>query len=57
MKKIVLILLILINSCGVNSANRDVNNNIKFNNEMTFNEFKVKLEEYTKSSDYPDIDE
>ena len=57
MKKIVLILLVLINSCGVNSANRDVNNNIKFNNEMTFNEFKVKLELYTKSSDYPDIDE
>ncbi len=57
MKKIVLILLVLINSCGGNSVNRDTNNIIKFNNEMTFNEFKVKLGEYTKSSDYPDIDE
>ena len=40
-------------------ASKNLNNNNKvldFNMDLTFDEFKVLLEEYDKNKGYPDID-
>ena len=51
MKKI--IFLIFLTAC----TSKNVNNNIlDFNMDLTFDEFKVLLEEYNKKKEYPDID-
>ena len=51
MKKI--IFLIFLTAC----SSKNVNNNIlDFNMDLTFDEFKVLLEEYNKKKEYPDID-
>ena len=51
MKKI--IFLIFLTAC----TSKNVNNNIlDFNMDMTFDEFKILLEEYNKKKGYPDID-
>ena len=51
MKKI--IFLIFLTSCTSNNVN---NNILDFNMDLTFDEFKVLLEEYNKKKGYPDID-
>ena len=51
MKKI--IFLILLTACTSKSPN---NSNLDFNMDLTFDEFKVLLEEYNKKKEYPDID-
>ena len=51
MKKI--IFLIFLTAC----TSKNVNNNIlDFNMDLTYDEFKVFLEEYNKKKEYPDID-
>ena len=51
MKKI--IFLIFLTAC----TSKNVNNNIlDFNIDLTYDEFKVLLEEYNKKKGYPDID-
>jgi len=51
MKKI--IFLIFLAAC----TSKNVNNNIlDFNMDLTYDEFKVLLEEYNKKKGYPDID-
>ena len=51
MKKI--IFLIFLTAC----TSKNVNNNIlDFNMDLTFDEFKILLEEYNKKNGYPDID-
>jgi len=51
MKKI--IFLIFLTAC----SSKNVNNNISdFNMDLTYDEFKVLLEEYNKKKEYPDID-
>ena len=51
MKKI--IFLIFLTAC----SSKIVNNNIPdFNMDLTYDEFKVLLEEYNKKKGYPDID-
>ena len=51
MKKI--IFLIFLTAC----SSKNVNNNIlDFNMNLTYDEFKVLLEEYNKKKGYPDID-
>ena len=52
MKKILLTLLILLSACSTKSVKNDVD----FSMEMTFNQFKTKLEEYAKINSYPNID-
>ena len=50
MKKI--IFLIFLTAC----SSKNVNNNIlDFNMDLTYDEFKVLLEEYNKKKRYPDI--
>ena len=51
MKKI--IFLIFLTAC----TSKNVNNNIlDFNMDLTFDEFKILLEEYNKKKGYPEID-
>ena len=55
--KYLLILLLLLNSCVIKK--NEVSNeklNFNFSDEMTFDEFKIKLEEYSKNTSYPNID-
>jgi hypothetical protein len=51
-----LILLLLLNSCVI-KKNKVLNKqlDLNFNEEMTFEEFKIKLEEYSNNSPYPNI--
>jgi len=48
----VIVLFFLI-SCSSN----ETKNNFDFSNDMTFNEFKTKLDEYAINNPYPNIDE
>ena len=56
MKKL-LIIFIIITGCTT-SEDKLTNNNleIKFSDNMSFEEFQVKLEEYANNSPYPNID-
>ena len=49
-----IILFMFLISCS--SANI-VDNNLNFDKEMTYNEFKMMLNKYDKISGYPDIDD
>ncbi len=51
MRKILLISLILLSSCSSSIKKSNVN----FSNDMDFEEFKVKLDEYAKTNSYPNI--
>ncbi|WP_440937048.1 hypothetical protein [Candidatus Pelagibacter sp.] len=54
--KYMLILLLLLNSCVI-KKNKAFNKqlDLNFNEKMTFEEFKIKLEEYSNNSPYPNI--
>ena len=54
--KYMLILLLLLNSCVI-KKNKVLNKqlDLNFNEKMTFEEFKIKLEEYSNNSPYPNI--
>ncbi len=53
MKKILLISLIYLNSCASNiTSNKE---NVTFTEDLTFNEFINKLNEYDKIKLYPNI--
>ena len=56
MKKLLIIFFLTV-SCSMN--NDKLENNfldINFSDDMTFEEFKNKLEEYAENSPYPNID-
>ncbi len=56
MNKYLLIFLFLI-SCSSNSDITQKNfQNLDFSNNLTFEEFKEKLEKYAKTQPYPNID-
>ena len=53
MKKFLIILFLIF--C---TANQEISNQeILFNDQMTIDEFKLKLSEYVKKSKFPNIDE
>ena len=54
MKKFLIVFLFL-TSCSVNQIQG--NQKILFNDQMTLDEFKLKLDEYVKNSKFPNIDE
>ena len=57
MKKL-LIIFIIITGCSTYDDKLSNNNlDIKFSDNMSFEEFKVKLKEYANNSPYPNIDE
>ena len=53
MNKFWFVVLIFLMSCSSN----ETKNNFNFSNDMTFNEFKIKLDEYAINNPYPNIDE
>ena len=56
MNKYLLIFLFLI-SCNSSSEVTQKNfQNLNFSNDLSFEEFKEKLEEYAKNQHYPNID-
>ena len=57
MKKIILIFFLL-SGCSYNQI-KNTNNlsNIIFSNDLSFEEFKIKLDEYATNSPYPKIDD
>jgi hypothetical protein len=55
MKK--LIFLLFLTSCFASNENYNKNNvTLNFNDDLSFEEFKNLLEEYSKISSYPNID-
>tara|TARA_B100001063_G_C16229082_1_gene295439 strand:- start:173 stop:334 length:162 start_codon:yes stop_codon:yes gene_type:complete len=52
MKNFLFVIIIFLYSCTSNTARFDFN----FSDEMSFDEFKIKLEEYAKNNPYPNID-
>jgi len=56
MKLILTLLFFFIISCSNNSFNDEKKIDINFNNEMTFNDYKAKLDEYAEQGYYPNID-
>jgi|TARA_B100001063_G_C16388464_1_gene368971 hypothetical protein len=56
MKKIILIFFLL-SGCSYNQTEvKDNFANVNFSNDLSFEEFKIKLENYAKNSPYPNID-
>ena len=53
MIKFLLVILIFLVSCSSNTAE----NNFNFSDQMSFEEFKIKLNEYAKNKPYPKIDD
>ena len=55
MKKYFFILLLLVNCTSNQYENAKDFSKIKFSKDLSFNEFKNRLEEYANNSPYPDI--
>ena len=53
MRKILVIILFFFVSCTSSPSK----NELIFSNEMTFEQFKLKLNEYVKNNPYPDVNE
>ena len=53
----VYVLFLFMCGCLINDKKNELNNNLNFSDELTFEEFSKKLEIYSKVSNYPDIDE
>ena len=52
MKKFLIIFIFFFSSCASNSVNNDFN----FTDDMSFNQFKLMLNEYAISNPYPNVD-
>ena len=57
MKRFILIFLLFSGCVNNKNANIDVVSDIKFSDDLTLEEFKLKLEEYANNSPYPNIDD
>ena len=53
MKKILVIILFFFVSCTSSPQKSE----LTFSDEMTFEQFKLKLNEYVKNNPYPDVNE
>ena len=56
MKKIFLISILILSSCSSSGIRNDLNNNINFSDQMSFEEFKLELKRYVDQSPYPNIE-
>ncbi len=52
MKKFIFITILFLTSCSSNNLKK----NFDFSNDMSFDKFRIQLEEYSKNSPYPNID-
>ena len=57
MIRIFIVVIILLNSCALNSKD-NLYQSVDFSNffDLSINEYKKKLENYNKSKNYPNID-
>ncbi len=56
MKKLIMIFF-LFSGCAYNQAENNYNSyDIKFSDDLSFEEFRIKLEVYATNAPYPDID-
>ena len=55
MRIFLLIYLFLLTTCSNPEFKNDYND-LKFSNNMTYDEFKLKLEKYSQEKPYPNID-
>ena len=51
-----LFLILILNSCSGNSEKVNLQNDFQFNDNLSFEEFKTKLDEYAINNPYPNID-
>ena len=51
-----LFLILILNSCSGNSEKVNLQNDFQFNDNLSFEEFKTKLDEYAIKNPYPNID-
>ena len=56
MKKILILTFILLYSC-VSDSRKQNYSNISFSDNLSFNDFISKLNDYVKNSPYPNIDD
>mgnify|MGYP001495968638 CR=1 FL=1 len=56
MKKIIFITFFLLNSCSTFPAQNKSDFNINFSENLTIDEFKIRLEKYVENNSYPNID-
>jgi hypothetical protein len=57
MKRIILIFFIITGCSYDPIINKSNVSPIEFSDDLTFEEFKIKLKVYTENSSYPDIDD
>ena len=55
MKLSLLTIILLLNCCVIKSTKDDLSKDIIFTKKMSFQEFKLKLDQYAIISPYPDI--
>ena len=56
MKKLLLFIFFLLSSCSPTDKKESFDTKSFFSNDMSFEEFKIKLDEYAKNSHYPNLD-
>ena len=54
MKLMILIFLLLV-GCSYNNVNNNRFSDINYSDDLTLEEFKIKLNEYANNKDYPNI--
>ena len=52
MNRLLILMMVFLLSCSSSVTNKD----FKFSDDMTFDEFKKKLDEYSRNKPYPIID-
>ena len=56
MIKKLLFLILFLSGCSGNSEKLNLQNDFQFNDNLSFEEFKIKLDEYAIKNPYPNID-
>jgi hypothetical protein len=57
MKKFLFLIIIITTSCVPNSIDNNFSKDSNFNDQMTFDEFKLELDEYAVNKPFPNIDD
>ena len=57
MKKIIFFCFLFLASCSQNVSTNSLNNDLNFYENNSFEQIKIYLDNYSKNSPFPDIDE
>jgi hypothetical protein len=55
--KFLILLFIMMSSCIFNNSKNNLKNDINFFEQLSFQAYKLKLEDYSKNKPYPNIDD